>query len=103
MLQFVNCGLDRGDGTSYYEVVIDQDYTVQTFIKAVLFNNVMWERKDEYGHIGIDDGHTTLGNPYCEYKYNSLQSEMNSDILGKCVISVRADKHLGCRNYLLKV
>ena len=98
MLQFVNCGQDRGDGTLYYEVVIDKDYTVQTFINAVLS-----ERKNECGHIGIDDGHTTLGNPSCEYKFGMLKSEVDADILCKRVVSVRADKDYGRINYLIKV
>lgn len=85
MLKFARLGPFGRTSMSIYSVVLDKEYTVRTFIEAVLE-----ERNMEQGSIGIADGLSFFGKPFCEYVLGRLLTEMDNDVLDKPVIRVTA-------------
>lgn len=66
MFQFIQSGRESSDCTTPYKVILDKDYSVFEFIKAVLTN-----KDDEWGYIEIKDQYhlEPFGRPTMEYRY----------------------------------
>lgn len=97
MFKFSQSGPISGDCTAPYEVSLDKEYTVRTFINEVL------TRENEWGYIGIENGYAIFGDPFCEYRHGKLASKMNEEILDKPVLSVSASGGYTRMDYLLKI
>lgn len=97
MFRLIQSGPVGADSTAKYEVILDKEYTVRTFIKEVR------TRKEEWGYIGIDNGIAVFGAPFCEYSHGKLLSRMQKEVLDKTVISVKADGGYTRMDYLLKI
>ena len=101
MFKLKQSGPAAGDRTIPYEVILDKEYTVGEFIDAALSRD-----KKGFGYIGIDDGHSCVGNPRCEYAVGLLrENRMGSDDLKKEVVSVKANGVITESNmcYLIQV
>lgn len=98
MFKLMQTGPERGDCTAPYDVIFDKPYTVREFVSAVLT-----ERKDEWGTIGINNGHTFLGSPRMEYRYGAGEYEPLKDFFDKPVKSATASGGWTAMDYLLTV
>lgn len=85
MFKLIQDGEVHGDCTASYIVELDKDYTVQEFIQEIL------TRKEEWGYIGFSDGHTTVLNPSCEFRYGKLLFTLPDEIRNKKVVFARAN------------
>ncbi len=97
MIKLHRCGCEGGDGTAPYEVVLDQSYTVRTFIEAILK-----ERGTEWGIIEIIKGNDVFDFPSYAYRYGELTSKMDKCFLDETVISVKASGGWSRMDYLIK-
>ena len=101
MFTLKQSGPAAGDRTIPYDVILDREYTVGTFIDAVLSQDA-----EGFGYIGIDNGHTCVGNPRCEYALGVLRdNRLGPDDLKKEVVSVKANGVITVSNmcYLIQV
>ena len=95
-------GPTSSDCTAPYEVLLDKEYTVETFINAVLTTN-----PDDWGHIGIANKLETTtgqvyGNPTCEYCKGHLTTDpLPSEVLSQTVASVKARGGYTLMDYLI--
>ncbi len=88
----------KGDETAGYEVILTKEYTVRSFV-----NELLTERKGEWGHVGVDDGSSIFGSPNLEYKWGKLLSELPKEILDKKIISATASGGWSRMDYKLKL
>lgn len=97
MFRFVRNGEERGDCTAQYNIVLDKEYTVMEFIKAIK------DTKEEWGYIGIKNkDEPFFGKPKCEYNRGVIfNSEFTTDVLLKTIASVKADGGWTRMDYLL--
>ena len=107
MFKFTRKGPDRGDCTAPYEIRLDKEYTVLTFIQTVLR-----ERKREWGYIGIksnDPEGLFFGEPRCEYRDGEIVGGVEKlpiiflSFLTEKVKNVTADGGWSRMDYLLEV
>ena len=101
MFELKQSGPAAGDRIIPYEVILDKEYTVGEFIDAVLSRD-----KKGFGYIGIDDGHSYVGNPRCEYVIGLFrENSFGPEDLKKKVISVKANGGISVSNmcYLIQV
>lgn len=98
MFKLKQTGSERGDCTAPYDVILDKPYTVKEFISAVLT-----ERSDEWGSIGIDNGHTIFGSPRMDYKKGVGEYEPLKNFFDKPVKSATASGGWTRMDYLLTV
>lgn len=92
MFIFSQVGKYGRDGTKQFDVILDDKYTVKTFIRAVLRNY-----QHEWGSIIID----SLDNYCCDYSYGKLKSKLKHTILNKTVISAKAYGGYSYMTYIL--
>ena len=97
MFRLSQIGETRGDCTAPYSVTLDRDYTVEEFVQTVV------SITDEWGYIGINDGHTIFGNPRCEYRWGKLLSTLPDEVREKKLVSVKADGGWSRMDYLLTI
>ena len=107
MIEFVKKGPERRDRTAPYEVKLDKEYTVLTFIQTVLR-----ERKKDWGYIGIKSSEPDglfFGKPRCEYRDGEVVGGVERlpiiflKLLTAKVKNVAADGGLSRMDYLLEV
>lgn len=105
MFELIEDSPVRSDCTQDFKVELDRQYTVREFIETVLA-----ERKDEWGHIGIKDGHpmltrsaTPFGNPSCEYRSGSLLTNMPDRILDETIVKASASGGWTRMDYILEI
>ena len=90
-MKLQQCTPTGGDCTSGYNVLIDEDCTVKSFVDEVLLN------KGEWGSICI---------PYNEcvaYKYGEILSEFPKHLLDLKVISAKAAGGWSRMDYYIKI
>jgi len=97
MFRLSQVGPVAADSTATYEVILDKEYTVRTFIKEVR------KRKGDWGYVGIEKENSVFGDPVCEYRYGKLLSIMKKEVLNKPVISVKANGGYTRMDYWLKI
>lgn len=93
----------RGDCTADYEVILDKEYTVGEFARAVL------SRENEWGRICLNDEPgaprkpAVFGRLLCNYSNGRLLSELPEEIRNKKITAVKADGGWSNIDYLLAV
>ena len=89
---------EGSDCTAPYGVKLNGEYTVESFIHDVLLD------RREWGFIGIRDGHSTFGNPCCEYSNGEIKSSSMTEEFSKMkVVSATASGGWSRMDYLLVV
>jgi hypothetical protein len=99
MIKLTQCTQTFGDCSAGYEVFMDKQYTVRGFINEVL-------KREEWGEIRVVYKNQTRferGNPFCEYKNDSIVAEMPVDCLDKIVIKAAAHGGWSNMDYALSV
>lgn len=83
----------------------DDKYQIETNAKNLkeFVEEVLNERKDEWGYIGIDDGTSVFGDPKIEYRHGSQLQEFPSNILNCKIIDIKADGGWSRMDYKLKL
>lgn len=93
----------RGDCTADYAVILDKEYTVEEFARAIL------SRKDEWGRICLNDEPgaphkpAVFGRLLCNYSNGRLLQELPEEIRNKKITAVKADGGWSNIDYLLAV
>lgn len=100
MFKRTQCTHTYGDSSAGYEVELDQEYTVGSFIEEVLANHA-----DEWGYIGINNGKNEIFRDLkCEYRHGEITSKnLPEEILGISVDQVSAYGGWTKMDYLLNV
>ena len=102
MLKMEQIGPTAGDRTTLYDVILDGEYTVKTFIDAAKSHDPKW-----FGSIGIDNGISEIGSPRAEFGIGGipLNEGLERGYLLRRVLGARArggaiEHHM---NYLLQL
>lgn len=98
MFRLKECGEERSDCTTSYDVILDRPYTVAEFVDEVL-------KRKRRGRIGIYTGSwcPSFTSPYCKYCDDKLLSSFPDEYLNREVFSARADGGWGTMDYILKL
>lgn len=89
---------EGSDCTAPYDVILDKEYTVEEFVKAVLSNIREW------GEIRIDIGAKSyFANPTYAYKYGELLVPIQDDFLHKKVTSASAHGGWSLMDYFIHI
>lgn len=97
MITLTQCTKTYGDCTAGYTVTMKKQYYVREFIEEVL-------TRGEWGTIGIFNESQEWfqkGEPYCEYKRNTVLNEMPFEYMDKIVL--KATAHGGWSNMDFKL
>lgn len=87
----------RGDCTAPYKVIITESGTLKDFIDEVLVN-----RKEEWGYIGIRSNSSCFGNPRMEYRHGEpIDRETLAQYENQKIKSVKADGGWTNMNYVV--
>ena len=86
-----------GDQTADYDIELNGQYTVESFIKEVL------SKEGEWGKIFIDDGRLFFSEYQCEYKHGKLLTRFPDEKLGLTVISAKSRGGRSEMDYYLSV
>ena len=100
----IQTGPERGDCTAPYSIqFINEEYTVKTFVEAILKNTREWGTIGIYVPIGKRETITDAikGKPYIEYRWGEQEGEFPTDILDKKVIGASGDGGWSSMDYLL--
>jgi len=84
----------RGDETATYEVLLDKEYTVKTFVDEVL------KDKYEWGDVVLDNNSNTL---ICQYRKGIRLKRIPDEYKDKKVISATSDGGWSLMEYKLKI
>lgn len=98
MFKLIQTSRIFGDETSFYDVVLDKEYTVKEFIDAVLS-----ERSDEWGEISISKERCLNASPSIEYRYGNIVSDptVMDIVLDRKITSVKAHGGWSLMDYWL--
>lgn len=96
MIRYIQTAPTASDCTAPYDVLLDREYTVAEFIKAVLKQNPR-----EWGKFRIFNKECLFGHPSCEYRDGELTEFMPDDILKLKIVKVEADGGWSLMNYLI--
>lgn len=94
MFELTIAGPARSDCTAPYNVLLEDTYNVGDFI-----NDILHQR--EWGYIGIYDGKSVFGHPYCEYKGDKLLSNMPEEYLNRKIKYAKASGGWSRMDYLI--
>lgn len=100
----IQTGPERGDCTASYAIEFrNEEYTVKTFVEAILKNTREWGTIGIYVPIGKRKSITDAikGNPYIEYHWGEQKGEFPTDILDKKVVGASGDGGWSNMDYLL--
>ena len=84
MFKLTCVGPERSDATAPFEVTLDKEYTVQSFVHAVLVHWPRW-----FGYIQINNGERKM--PLLEYKYGEILSNAIGKFYSKRIVNVTAE------------